>query len=285
MKLGVITDEVTQDINKAVKFAKRHQLNGVELRSIEDMNIDEIPVQRIKEIKKVIEDEGLEVCGISSSFFKCSIDSKSEYKENIEKLKRVIERAHILKCNKIRGFAFFKSGELKDRMKEIVLNYAEPIEIIEREKVKLLLESDPSVFTTNLRTLSKLLSTINHPLVKAIYDPGNDIYDPECEKPFPDGFNYIKQYIEHVHVKDARIINGRPESVKIGTGDVPYKDIFRELRQLNYNGYIVLETHYRPNFEMSEELLKRPKGSLFSLNGEVASEESIVELKKILGEF
>jgi L-ribulose-5-phosphate 3-epimerase len=282
MKLGVITDEVTQDINKAVQFAKKHELDGVELRSIEDMSIDEIPVERIKDIKEIIHGEGLEVCALSSSFFKCSIESKKEYKANIDKLKRVIERAHILECNKIRGFAFFKSGDFEDRFGEIIEKFAEPTEVIEKENINLVLESDPGVFTANLKSLSKLVGELNHPLIKAVYDPGNDIFDPEFERPYPEGFNFIKPYIDHVHIKDAKIIEGKPEAVKIGTGDVPYKEIFRELKELNYNGYVVLETHYRTNVIISEELLKRPKGSLFSLCGEIASDESMVELKRLL---
>jgi L-ribulose-5-phosphate 3-epimerase len=284
MKLGVITDELTQDINKAVQFAKKYELDGVELRSIEDMSIDEIPVERIKEIKGILQAEGLEVCALSSSFFKCSIDSEKEYKDNIEKLKRVIERAHILHCDKIRSFAFFKSGEFESRLSEIVEKFAEPAEIIKKENVNLVLESDPSVFTANLRKLSILIKALNNPLVKGLYDPGNDIFDPEFESPYPEGFNYIKPYIEHVHIKDAKLIKGKPEAVKIGTGDVPYKEIFKELKEMNYNGYVVLETHYRISHGISEELLKRPKGSLFSLRGEIASEESMVELKRLLRE-
>ncbi len=285
MKLGVITDEVTQDLLKAVEFARRHSLDGIELRSIDDMNIDEIPVNRIKEMNRVIKDSGLEVCNLSSSFFKCSLDSRNEYLENIEKLKRLCERAHIFGCKSIRGFAFFQNGSFEERLEDIAENFVEAIDILEQEKLKLLLEADPSVFTTNCKKLAKLLARLNHKNLRSIYDPGNDIYDPDGEKPFPEGFNYISEYFEHVHVKDAKLFNGKPESVKIGTGWVPYKDIFEGLQKIGYEGYVVLETHYRPNAEIPEELLKSPKGTLFSLNGDIASEESIIELKKIIAPY
>lgn len=285
MKLGVITDEVTQDLIKAVEFACRHSLDGIELRSIDNMNIDEIPIYKLKEMNKVIKGSGLEVCNISSSFFKCSLDSKSEYVENIEKLKKLGERAHILDCSSIRGFAFFQNGSFEERFEDIVENFKEAIGILENEKIKLLLEADPSVFTTNCEKLARLLNRLNNKYIRAIYDPGNDVYDPDFEKPFPEGFNYIRDYIEHVHVKDAVLINGKPKSVKVGTGWIPYKDIFESLQNKGYDGYVVLETHYRPNSEIPEELLKRPKGTLFSLNGDIASEESIIELKKIIASY
>lgn len=284
MKLGIITDEVTQDIKQAVAFAKKHNLDGVELRSVDDMDIDQIQLNQVKEIKKIIEDANLEICNLSSSFFKCSIDSRQEYLDNMEKLKRLIERAHILNCSSIRGFSFFQSGSFDDRLDEIVEKFQEPIQIINSEGISLLLEADPSVFATNCTKLAKLLSSINHKAVNAIYDPGNDIYDPDCERPYPEGFNAIAPFIRHVHIKDAKIINGRPESVKVGTGSVPYKEIFKALSSIGYDGYVVLETHYRPHAQIPEELLKRPGGSLFSYNGDIASEESIVELKKIAGQ-
>lgn len=285
MKLGIITDEVTQDIKQAVVFAKKHNLDGVELRSVDDMNIDQINVNQVKEIQKIIEDANLEVCNISSSFFKCSIDSSQEYFDNIEKLKRLVERAHILKCGSIRGFSFFQSGSFAERLDEIVERFQLPIQMINREGVNLLLEADPSVFTTNCAKLATLLSSIKQKTVNAIYDPGNDIYDPDCESPYPEGLKAISPFIRHIHIKDARIINGKPESVKVGTGSVPYSEIFRALSDIKYNGYVVLETHYRPHTQIPEELLKRPGGSVFSYNGELASEESMVELKKIIKPF
>lgn len=282
MKLGIITDEVTQDIEKAVKFAKVHKLHGVELRSLEDTPIDLIPIKRIKEIRNILKCENLEVCNLSSSFFKCSIDSEEEYMENIEKLKRLMEIAHIFDCPYIRGFAFFKSGKFQDRLDDIVDKFQKPIDMLKSENIQLLLEADPGVFTTNNRGLSQVISKLNSKNIAAIYDPGNDIYDPEGEIPYPDGFQYIERYMAHVHIKDAKLIDGKPKSLKVGTGDVPYKDILKKLKEINYKGYIVLETHYRPNVEIPEELMRLPMGSLFSLNGDIASEESMHALKSLL---
>lgn len=285
MKLGIITDEVTQDIGEAVSFAQKHGLHGIELRSVDNLSIDQIPIYKIKEIKLAADDSGLEICNLSSSFFKCFMDNRQEYTDNIEKLKRLIDRAHILGCSTIRGFSFFQNGNFEDRFDEIVERFQGPVGIIKDEGINLLLEADPSVFTTNCLKLAKLLSVIDNRSVGAIYDPGNDIYDPDRENPYPDGFDAIKPFIRHVHIKDAMLIDGKPESVKIGTGSVPYEEIFHALYDMGYDGYAVLETHYRPQSSIPEELLKMPGGSLFSFNGVIASEESMIELKKLIGSY
>lgn len=285
MKLGIITDEVTQDISEAAAFARKHNLRGIELRSVDNMAIDQIPLGKVKEIRRIAEGSNLEICNLSSSFFKCSIDNRQEYLDNIEKLKRLIDRAHILGCTNIRGFSFFLDGNFDDRFGEIIEKFQDPIRMINDEGVNLLLEADPGVFTTNCSKLMKLLSSIGQNNVGAIYDPGNDIYDPDYENPYPDGFDAIRPFIRHVHIKDALRINGKPESVKVGTGSVPYREIFRALYDLGYDGYAVLETHYRPHAQIPEELLKMPGGSLFSYNGDLASEESMIELKKIISRY
>lgn len=281
MKLGIITDEVTQDIKKAIGFAVKHRLDGIELRSVSDMDIDRIPPEKIKEIKKAAEDKNLDICCLSSTFFKCSIDSKQEYEDNIEKLKRLIDISHVLGCNKIRGFSFFRSGSFDKRLDEIAEKFIIPIDLLENENIQILLESDPSVFTTNCAMLSRLIAVLNCEYIRAVYDPGNDIFDPNHEKPFPDGFSVLKNYIKHVHIKDAIIKNGKAEAVKVGTGIVPFDDILKALHHSKYDGYLVLETHYRPKGTIPDELLKKPRGSRFSFNGDIASRECMIELKRI----
>ena len=265
MKLGIINDEVSQNIEDVIRFAKNYSLNGVEIRSINNLDIDKLSFWDIMKIKKMLDDAGLEVCNISSSFFKCSIDVKNEYDDNIRKLRKLIKISHYLGCNSIRGFSFFKDeiNNFEKKFDEIVEKFWEPLKIIESEGITLLLESDPSVFTTNHKKLAKLISTLNSKNVKAIYDPGNDLYDPDGEIPYPDGFNFIKNFIKHVHIKDVKKVNGKPECVKFGTGDIQYSQIFRALNVYGYNGYIVLETHYRLGIKISQNLLKKPGGNEF----------------------
>jgi L-ribulose-5-phosphate 3-epimerase len=285
MKLGVITDEVSQSLDKAVKFAKEFGLKGVELRSVDEMNIDGLTPKKLRGIFKIISDNGLSVCNLSSSFFKCSLASSSEILQNLEKLKRLIEAAHYLQCDSIRGFAFFDSGDFDERFSDICEKIEGPARQLQKEGIHLLLESDPSVFTTNCTRLAKLLSALKNPFLGAIYDPGNDIYDPYGELPFPDGFNAIRPFIRHVHIKDAVMREGKPQCVKLGTGSIPYQSLLKELSNMGYNGYLVLETHYRLNSELTDEMLKLPGGSQFSLNAEAASRECMPELIRLASDY
>ena len=150
---------------------------------------------------------------------------------------------------------------------------------------QLLLESDPSVMTTNHRALRHLLDTINQPeWIGAIFDPGNDIYDPQGETPYPDGFLQIQPYVKHIHIKDAVLTPEGPTCVCIGTGQVDYAGILDALLASGYNGYLSLENHYRKGRTIDEAQMKRPGGADFSDGGAEAAAESMAALQRMLKE-
>jgi len=282
-KKGVITDEISQDFKIAVDLAMKYKLDGVEIRSIWEKGPHELDISDINKINSILSSTNLEVCGISAPFYKCDVDNMTEVKANIELLKRSIDLAHRTGAKIIRGFTFWKKGDFEENLNKIVSRFEEPIHILEREGLTLALELDPSVYASNAKKLVRVIEAINSPLVKALWDPGNDIYEPDEEIPYPNGYEIIKKYMVHMHLKDAvKQKDGKIIGVPIGEGQVDYKGHFNELIKSGYSGYVVLETHYRPKSAISEELLTLPKGSAFSYLGYDATEECLRKWEKLL---
>lgn len=282
IKLSFITDEATQDLSEAIAFAKLHGMDGVELRSVEDTPIDRIPPERLQEYRKLLDEAGLRVCSLASSFFKCL---PGEAEQELEKLLRLCDAADILNCGTIRGFAFFAEDNTPRITDQILSAFAPVIPILKSRGKRLLLEADPSVNTTNHAALASLLEKLDSDVIGAIYDPGNDIYDPLMEIPYPDGYEAVKKWVRHVHIKDAvRTPDGEPYCVRIGTGWVDYPGLIRALHRDGYDGWMSLETHYRIGGEISEELMTRPGGAAFSQGGLGATAESAEALRAIIKE-
>lgn len=283
MRLSYITDEVTQDLAEAIACAKRWDLQGVELRTVEDTAIDEIPGARLKEYKKMLDAQGLAVSDLASSFYKCPMEDTAAVEGDLEKLKRLLEAADILDCPSIRGFAFIRPEDGTISEEAIIEAFRKPAEVLRAGGRKLLLESDPSVTTYNHKRLAALLRRLDAPCFGAIYDPGNDIYDEiENETPYPDGYTQIKPYIAHVHVKDAmRGKDNKPFCVKPGTGWVDYPGLLHALASDGYDGWYSLETHYRKKTELHAEAMRFPGGSAFSEGGLEATAESMEAFKKL----
>lgn len=279
-KLGVITDEVSQDFEKGVMFAKRHGLDAVELRSAWGRDPFALEKGDITKIKEILRKYEMQICALSTPLFKCGFNDTGEIKKHQEGLKKCIAYAEELEIGIIRGFDFFADEAVT--CEQIAEKLAAPAKWISEAGLTLALEFDPIVNSTNAQKLSEQIRTVNHPNVKALYDPGNDIFDPLHEIPYPDGYEFCQDLICHLHIKDAIRQNGKPVCVAVGTGWVDYSALLQRLNRDGYNGYLVLETHYRLSQELMEEQLKHPGGFAFSEAGEGASEESIVSLKHLI---
>lgn len=284
IKIAFITDEATQDMKEAIHLAKTYGLQGLELRSVDNLPIDEIPLPKLQEYQRLLKEAGLEIPNLAGSFFKCNVDDGA-ISSNLEKLERLCDAADIFDCRYIRGFSFFTASKEQMELKDIARYFEEPLKILQKRQKVLLLEADPSVTTTNHKSLAKLLSILNNSCFGAIFDPGNDIYDPYKEIPFPDGYEAVKNYIRHIHIKDAvNTKEGKVQCVKIGDGLVNYPRLLRQLNQDGYSGWLSLETHYRKDVTLTEEQMRIPKGDVFSSGGMEAMVESIEALKTLLEE-
>jgi sugar phosphate isomerase/epimerase len=283
-KKGVITDEISQEFQTAVDLALKYKLDGVEIRSVWEKNPHELDKNDISKIKTILSDTGLVACGISAPFFKCSIDDNKEIDTHIEILKKSMELANQIGTKFVRGFTFWKNnGDFDTDLDKIVSKFEKPVELLKKENITLALEFDPSVYATNAKKLVKVIEKINSPFVKGLWDPGNDIYDPDGETPYPEGYEIIKKHMVHMHLKDAvRGSDGKATGVPIGEGQVDYAGHFKALKQDGYDGFVVLETHYRPKHDIDEKLMALPKGSAFSYMGYEATEECLIKWQELL---
>ncbi len=279
-QLGIITDEVSQDFEFALQFAKKHNLDCVELRSAWEKNPFSFTESDVLKIKTLIDKYQMPIVAISSPFYKCDYFDAQAKKTHIAGLERVLEYAKILNVPYIRCFDFFRDARVTREM--IREAYAVPIQLCRKADRMLLIESEPTTNAYDCKTVAALVECIDSPFVQAIYEPGNNIYSPTQEIPYPDGFQYLSKIFKHVHVKDAVRQNGKAVGVAIGSGLVDYAGIVKALLQMDFTGAVVLETHYRPGKTMDEAVLKNPSGSKISEGGEEASEICILALKNII---
>lgn len=277
-KLGVITDEVTQDIFEAAKFCHKHGLKCMEVRSVNGRSPFDYTDEDVEQIIAAAKEYDLEISAISSPVFKCEYDDQKAIKANIAGFEKCAIMANKIGAKYIRAFDFWD----KDVPVEIrATMYGDIIALCEKYDVYCALESDPAIHSSTPHKLAELLTAINNPRIKALFDPGNEIWvtgqtsEDAYDKLAPCG-------IVNMHVKDGINTNGHTDAVKVGTGSADFVGIFKKLIRDGYSGGVMLETHYRKNVELNEEQLKRPGGNAFSDGAYAASEESIIALKEII---
>ncbi|WP_282940821.1 sugar phosphate isomerase/epimerase family protein [Paenibacillus sp. RC67] len=286
-QLGIITDEVSQRIEDSIALAREFGLTALELRSVDGVQLHQLEPERLDELHRQIQAAGLHVCALSTPVFKCQLDNPEEIAQSKALLVRDLAIAQLFGAQKVRGFSFWaKEGVAFDAVfTDIVEELRSIVPLLEESGVTFMLEFDPAVYATNGSMVARLVEAVDSPYFKALYDPGNAVWDPNGEIPYPDGYRHLKDHLCHIHLKDAVRQGGKIEAVAIGTGLVDYKGLLVKLLEDGYDGYLMVETHYRLQSTLTEEQLKRPSGYSFSEGGEQASRQCLEHLFSLLKEI
>ena len=277
--LSIITDEISQDPEVAIELVEQYGVDGVELRSVWNSPIEELPDDRIRVLAERLKKSGIQVSAISSSLLKTDwalVD--------FEKYSRLVNACKILDCSTIRAFSFWKSEKYTDDKFALILETLD--NLLEKDNLQMVIENDPAVNLSTGMDLASFFRKNAYSRIGILWDPGNDIYT--CGSaicPYPDEYQAVKQYVRHVHVKDAVHRNGEGIGVALGEGWMDFIGQFEALKSDQYSGWVVLEPHYRLEGGIAEDLLKRPGGAAFSENGYLPSKICMENLVRMLDQI
>jgi sugar phosphate isomerase/epimerase len=281
-KLAAITDEISQDPSVAAAMVREFGGEGLEIRSVWEKGPHELDDADITRLKQIVEAHGLRICGIASPVFKCHLDAAEEEREHLAMLRRCIALAHALDTDLIRVFTFWQQPGTPP-WELIAEKFREPLSLAEREGVTLGIENEGSTMVANARRGADFLALMNHPHLRAIWDPGNEQGNAEGGGAFPRGYETLKPWVVHVQLKDVkRLPNGTRASVRLGTGDVDYLGQLKALKHDGYQGYLSMETHWRIRHQIPKDVVRQPKGSVFSAGGEEATRLCLESLREML---
>jgi len=258
-KLGVITDEVTQNFEKALVWAKGFGLDWVELRFVWGKYVVDFTGEDVKRAKELLEKQTMRVSVVDSPYFKTLLpgtqskfdDGKSDpplsaYAQQQVLLERAIARAKDFGTEKVRIFSFLRVAEPKTVFDRVAKELEKTSEIAKREGIRLVLENE---FSCNVATgveSAAMLNAVKSPALGLNWDPGN-AYAARELKPYPDGYDLLdKRRIWHMHLKDAQenLKGGEAVWRPMGGGKIDYVGQFRALLKDGYDGTLSLETHY-----------------------------------------
>lgn len=279
-KLGIITDELSQDLDEALAFSVKMGLECFELRSAWDRAPFTFTHEDWQTVKALAAKHAIPCLSVSSPLFKCDYFDRDTVNGQISDFERMAGEAAAIGVKMVRTFDFFKNERVTlDMVREA---YQPIIAIAKRHGLTLMIEPEPTANSDTSALTARTVRYINDPCVKALYEPGNVLFAREPEIPYPDAYEVIRDIFCHVHIKDALVINGKPECLAIGRGIVGYDAVFKRLIDDGYDGAVMLEPHYKIGARLTAEQYERPGGSAFSDGGLLSGEEAITETKKII---
>lgn len=262
-KVGVISDEVSQDFDHACSvIARDFGLHWVELREIWGKNLQQSSDAELAEAEKVLAKYSLQVTDIASPLFKVNWPgapasqyasagdthgaTDADYKKQDAVLERSIALAKRFKTNKVRCFDFWRLDDVTPYRAAINNRLREAADQAAKHNVLLVLENEFACNTATGRESGATLNAIQHKNLALNWDPGNAVMRGELDA-FPGGWNAIpKDRIHHCHVKNAvKDASGKIVWSPVDKGYVDWAEQFRALKAAGYSDAVSLETHWR----------------------------------------
>lgn len=257
-RISAITDEIGLTTDDAIAFAHKYGLTNVEIRNRPEAKKEyyQLPEAEIKADALRFHKEGLKVSFVNTGLLKFTwpgtepvrrrpettearekrlASEKTRWDRRLDDLKKAINCAHIMGCDKVRVFTGTRVEHPEtvfSRIAEVV--GSEMAAIAEKEKVYLLLENEGSQNMATSQEIVDVLKLISSKWVGFNWDPHNSW---SKEKAFPDGYAILpKKRMLNVQVKGKGIMPASPEKED-------WKAIMQTLDKDGYKGKIGLETH------------------------------------------
>jgi len=224
-------------------FAVQQGYTGIEIRGIQrQLDLPKCnefsSAENIAATVKMMKEKGLQFVNLGSSVTLHFADAE-ERKKNLDDGKRFIDLAQQLNCPFIRVFPnnFPKEQSKEQTMDLIAKGLVELGEYAKDKNVKVLVESHGDLVYIN--DLEKVMQAAMHSNVGMIWDVTN-MWTVTKEKP-EDVYSRLKKYIHHTHIKDAKLVDGKPQYVFLGQGEVPVFEAINLLIKGGYKGYYSFE--------------------------------------------
>ena len=265
-KLGVITDGISREFERALEVMQEHGLRFAELQYLWDQEVGDLSDAQIGRAQDLIRQYEMEVCCISRHLFGGLLVGETAvgdpaHSRHIDALRRCIDTAKAFNCRLVRIMSFrkemilFGSGGAEvwnvstgawDKLQQLL----EPaVRIAEDQGVTLVVETGNNAMITSAYLGHKLVDEMRSSRLKILWDPGNSLY---CNEPsYPDGYEALRGgYLGHLHIKDCRvdIPKATVEQCRFGEGQMAayFEDLAAALKRDGYSGVISFESVFRP---------------------------------------
>jgi len=109
----------------------------------------------------------------------------------------------------------------------------------EKEGIVLLHENEKRIYGETPERCEEIFEAIDTPFLRATFDIANFIQ--AGVRPYEDAFPRLKDKIEYMHIKDARLSDG--QVVPVGQGDGRVRDLLADLLEEGFDGFLCVEPH------------------------------------------
>ncbi len=244
---SAFADEASADILEQIAACKANGIDYIELRNVNGKNISDFTVEEAKELKKLLDDNGIKVSSIGSHYGK--IEITDDFEPHFEAFKQTVEVAKVLETKYIRMFSFFftKGQKIEEYKDEVYRRLDAMVDYSNEHGILCCHENEKGIYGDITERCVELAEHYGDRM-GCIFDPSNYI---QCGCDTLEGFKLLKDKVTYMHIKDC--IAAIDTVVPAGEGDGHLEEILRMLDENEEVYFLSVEPHLRV-FEGLENL-------------------------------
>lgn len=222
LHIYAFADEASGQIDGQIAAMRRNGLQGLEIRGVDGQNIADISLEKAREVRRKLDDAGLQVWSMGSPIGKIGINSEN-YAGHLKQLRHVLELADVLGAANLRMFSFYVPGGQEQLYRQKVIDQiGEMLHIAKGSGVTLCHENEKGIYGDLAERCHDLLTTF--PELAGVFDPANFV---QCGQDTVAAWKLLRDRIKYLHIKDA-LQNGKV--VPAGKGDGFLRPILDDFR-------------------------------------------------------
>jgi sugar phosphate isomerase/epimerase len=240
--LSAFADEIDPDPQKQVDMLKQCGIRHIELRSILGTNILDLTDAQVKDLKSLLDREGIRLSALGSPIGKIRIDEPFE--PHLQRFRHALELCKFFDTPNMRIFSYYppEGGNIVDHRLEVLDRMVQKAQLAEKAGVRLLHENEHRIYGDDPARVVDLLESVHQQVgdetFRAVYDPANYVfcgYDPWL------GWQMTKPWTSHFHIKDWT--TGEKHGRLAGEGEGRIPEVMAEAVAMGYDGFATLEPH------------------------------------------
>jgi len=243
--LSAFGDEIAIPLEDQLKHLNTLNVPGLECRTAWGTNVLKLTDAEAQKVRDQCDAASITVQCLGSPVGKSPLADPIE--NELNNIDRLIEVGNILGASRIRIFSFYPDdissnahydqyvGEVVDRLGALTEKAA-------AAGFTLLHENEKDIVGDTPERCYQLMSGVNHPNLRFIWDPANFV-QVGVENGIDNHWDRLSPYIGYIHIKDARLADGKVTPAGEGDGQVP--EMLTRLKDMGYDGILALEPHLK----------------------------------------
>jgi sugar phosphate isomerase/epimerase len=278
MKISLVTDEISADVETAIELGSDWGIHAFELRGYGTQRVPFFSDFKKQRVRELLEEYQARIVAISPGFFKIPYPAPKRERFPLQ----VFDANLYQKWHDARSLVDYQLHE----MLPASFNYAReigadtiiifsfdrgplspgpaPDEVLEslhwaaeqagKAGLQLVIEVEAGFWADTGKRTAELVRAVNLPALGVNWDPGNAFVAGDI--PYPDGYQAVRDTLRHVHFKD--VLRMAPGEYRYAVnGEIDWIGQIRSLAADAYPGFISVESHLQPKVASARALTLR----------------------------